>query len=187
MRGATNTRQAQAFNASDFYSHAPCGARHLRKSTQKKGQDFYSHAPCGARQLLKMPKYLATRISTHTPHAGRDPNNYPEFTGTNSFLLTRPMRGATQPVMSKPYSAENFYSHAPCGARLIIPLLSRTKLLFLLTRPMRGATIIREVQYQEPDISTHTPHAGRDFNASLVFSVQQNFYSHAPCGARPCF
>ena len=78
-------------------------------------------------------------ISTHTPHAGRD--------------RVRPDRIRMD---------ENFYSHAPCGAR-------------------RGTAGDVAVQLQ---ISTHTPHAGRDTRVQNDMDDIANFYSHAPCGAR---
>ena len=34
-------------------------------------------------------------ISTHTPHAGRDTKYEEEMIAEGAFLLTRPMRGAT--------------------------------------------------------------------------------------------
>ena len=56
-----------------------------------------------------------------------------------TFLLTRPMRGAT-------LTALLLYRRSP----------------FLLTRPMRGATHWDFYLHKVFDISTHTPHAGRD-------------------------
>ena len=57
------------------------------------------------------------KISTHTPHAGRD-----QFAGKAGnllilFLLTRPMRGATNDAEIMTPGKNDFYSHAPCGAR----------------------------------------------------------------------
>ena len=78
-------------------------------------------------------------ISTHTPHAGRD---------HASSLQTNP--------------ATDFYSHAPCGARHNLIDLDRDTIVFLLTRPMRGATRGYLRLEKSADISTHTPHAGRD-------------------------
>ena len=50
VRGATDRYQKRYGRTVDFYSHAPCGARH--KWTHKRitqMYNFYSHAPCGAR------------------------------------------------------------------------------------------------------------------------------------------
>ena len=55
---------------------------------------------------------------------------------------------------------------------------------FLLTRPMRGATVTRTTTSILLIISTHTPHAGRDGKQQQEKDEQNNFYSHAPCGAR---
>ena len=77
-----------------FYSHAPCGARPYIDNVREGLVNFYSHAPCGARP---------------THHLG----NVQQFT----FLLTRPLRGATC-VLGYFNTQIDFYSHAPCGARL---------------------------------------------------------------------
>ena len=100
-----------------FYSHASCEARLGGQSDAGLRTDFYSHAPCGARPLviirsLTFLRFLLTRpmrgateyidddgvvrlISTHTPHAGRD---------ISEIVLM--------------CCVADFYSHAPCGARL---------------------------------------------------------------------
>ena len=57
--------------------------------------------------------------------------------------------------------------------------------IFLLTRPMRGATFQKLRGLKRDGISTHTPHAGRDESQIKMAEAQENFYSHAPCGARP--
>ena len=82
---------------------------------------------------------MTLQISTHTPRAGRDIKIITTDAGT-----------------------VNFYSHAPCGARLPVAVW------FLLTTW----------------ISTHTPRAGRDCFACKEEWLDSDFYSHAPCGAR---
>ena len=146
--------------------------------------NFYSHAPCGAR-----------------------PNVRPRGIVVEVFLLTRPLRGATPANCALNFKIAYFYSHAPCGARpracstvprgfqflLTRPLRGATSLLspffcklkFLLTRPLRGATLPRPISMKCSVISTHTPLAGRDFEKRAAEIVKNNFYSHAPCGARP--
>ena len=70
----------------------------------------------GATQMVIFHRHIR-EISTHTPHAGRD-----QLTDATANQLG------------------NFYSHAPCGARLKAFLWSCRLIKFLLTRPMRGAT-----------------------------------------------
>ena len=95
LRGATVLAVHIHITTSHFYSHAPCGARHvftqpgrilfpisthtplagrdkILNERLKKIRNFYSHAPCGAR-LAKWCNFLPFR----------------------RFLLTRPLRGAT--------------------------------------------------------------------------------------------
>ena len=123
-----------------------------------------------------------------------------------AFLLTRPSRGATQaqafnaleaqisthtPLAGRDWSvywlsfeAFNFYSHAPRGARRMSRINVLILLKFLLTRPSRGATYFNYNMWYYIIISTHTPLAGRDFLVKRSRTNYQNFYSHAPRGAR---
>ena len=117
MRGAPFSLSFSLTGQVNFYSHAPCGARLTQYVTKQNEVDFYSHAPCGARHLRPGMNRPHCHISTHTPHAGRDTGlhqifaQYVDFyshapcgarhrspTGfpvPHQFLLTRPMRGAT--------------------------------------------------------------------------------------------
>ena len=145
-------------------------------------------------------------ISTHTPHAGRDVGT--DFGGEvfKNFYSHAPC-GARQISTNPSLVKSHFYSHAPCGARRLFCRISSSTTRFLLTRPMRGATPPPRYFDKCMDISTHTPHAGRDLVISLSVSAKtisthtphagrdrqllvygytpKNFYSHAPCGARP--
>ena len=103
-------------------------------------------------------------ISTHTPHAGRNRHKPGAVPPHNPFQLTRPMRGATGPYIVVGCVDRNFNSHAPCGAQ---------------------QSLHSFVPYS-PDISTHTPHAGRNPLANVGTSIDvTDFNSHAPCGAQP--
>ena len=100
-----------------FYSHAPCGARPYIDNVREGLVNFYSHAPCGARP---------------THHLG----NVQQFT----FLLTRPLRGATIiPLFS--YCYATISTHTPLAGRDLARLtILKFWVEFLLTRPLRGAT-----------------------------------------------
>ena len=119
--------------------------------------------PCGARPPGLPRRCLKSDISTHTPLAGRDSPSFLLFFCKLKFLLTRPLRGATSNQPQQIKIKEDFYSHAPCGARLFYFTYWRNIYAFLLTRPLRGATLYW----------------------CAVFSTKSDFYSHAPCGARP--
>ena len=99
-------------------------------------------------------------ISTHTPHAGRDAKAKAWVTPLGTFQLTRPMRGVT----------------ASAGRNI-------QQKAFQLTRPMRGVTAAAELAEKLYNISTHTPHAGRD-------DVPEGFYrdtvisTHTPHAGR---
>ena len=79
----------------NFYSHAPCGARQFYEQKHLKNHNFYSHAPCGARRIHPTQKPVNLYISTHTPLAGRDRSRRGKRKHGRTFLLTRPLRGAT--------------------------------------------------------------------------------------------
>ena len=98
---------------------------------------------------------------THTPLAGRDSAN---------------------PGASSQFN--NFYSHAPRGARPGRIPGNQPLCRFLLTRPSRGATLQETAKIVYVIISTHTPLAGRDLFGDMFFALFSDFYSHAPRGAR---
>ena len=101
-----------------------------------------------------------------------------------AFLLTRPSRGATRTALLRLQRERNFYSHAPRGARLRCGMDRCRSSRFLLTRPSRGATDAKDNIDYYNQISTHTPLAGRDSNGRRRAAESYDFYSHAPRGAR---
>ena len=237
----------------NFYSHAPCGARPGQNSWKCRLDHFYSHASCEARHISICDIFIEIVISTHTPRAGRDKGGFARRFGTRAFLLTRPMRGATN-CNFRSFLRRRISTHTPhAGRDWILPgnqTIRRTisthtphagrdwislqkmpqDIPFLLTRPMRGATFLEGTMsplflnfyshapcgarrwqavfgFVDDDISTHTPHAGRDIDAGFNPNVtaqflltrpmrgatrrtvngmkqHKDFYSHAPCGAR---
>ena len=150
---------------------------------------FNSHAPCGAQHQNgncagwgANPKFQLTR-----PMRGATENR-PGRRRPGQFQLTRPMRGATA---------------ARGGGGLFRPR-------FQLTRPMRGATWgANPNRAAAAEISTHTPHAGRNTMKMKTMidlklfqltrpmrgatggrgrgsmQIPIHFNSHAPCGAQP--
>ena len=168
----------------DFYSHAPRGARRDQEAEGRRSKDFYSHAPRGAR---------------HTP--------WTITPDVDTFLLTRPSRGATledtnfytrycisthTPLAGRDGrhhparpSISDFYSHAPRGARqkFFAPVLALSK--FLLTRPSRGATPEPSCRGMRHIFLLTRPSRGATFLWSSIDRGFLHFYSHAPRGARP--
>ena len=82
---------------------------------------------------------FASLISTHTPHAGRD-YGVSEAWLRDGISTHTPHAGRDRGVMADGEISDNFYSHAPCGARRRFVLHQFPCKAFLLTRPMRGAT-----------------------------------------------
>ena len=123
-------------------------------------------------------------ISTHTPLARRDP-----------------------PECILPVHPGYFYSHASCEARQRIDCIGGENYListhtphagrdeyptgagvqcfrFLLTRPMRGATLTHaETGNNTGDFYSHAPCGARP-GEGKIRKWLIHFYSHAPCGAR---
>ena len=106
-------------NGVNFYSHAPCGARHKLHSPNSSSAGFLLTRPMRGATDETTESLQSFLISTHTPHAGRD------------------VRCILQKSASK-----HFYSHAPCGARPHERHILPIQQIFLLTRPMRGATCL---------------------------------------------
>ena len=78
-----------------------------------------------------------------------------------TFQLTRPMRGVTDAALS-------------CFRSLS----------FQLTRPMRGVTGAQGQGIRQEDISTHTPHAGRDLVVFCFASHADVISTHTPHAGR---
>ena len=100
---------------SDFYSHAPRGARPVQ-SNFKGGTIISTHTPLAGRDSISIFRKKNWKISTHTPLAGRDRNRL-HSRDMIRFLLTRPSRGATLTDACLQNANRYFYSHAPRGAR----------------------------------------------------------------------
>ena len=98
-----------------------------------------THTSHAGRDSVSCDGATCELISTHTSHAGRDfPHHACPFL-LRSFLLTRPMRDVTGPLLT-----------------------ARPSQSFLLTRPMRDVTTWASGGRMYMVISTHTSHAGRD-------------------------
>ena len=100
------------------------------------------------------------------------------------FQSTRPLRGATTPIVLS-QTAFQFQSTRPLRGATpahVKPLLID---LFQSTRPLRGATIPRTSTSDKYVISIHAPLAGRDLMTSPRRSASSHFNPRAPCGARP--
>ena len=143
-------------------THTPLAGRdEIRNFIVSLQLDFYSHAPCGARREY-IRGWFIERISTHTPLAGRDVCLVSDFLSIIRFLLTRPLRGATQ-FLQKWIDDNSISTHTPLAGRdykhpctcdrsaisTHTPLAGRDRSSecyhfrskqFLLTRPLRGAT-----------------------------------------------
>ena len=165
-----------------------------------------THTPLAGRDRSVLHPLPHPQISTHTPLAGRDHHQPPNSASMESFLLTRPSRGATNSHSHKSpcpqisthtlfagrdfaltpsfYGIRYFYSHAPRGARPYRKFGTSSPSHFYSHAPRGARREVREPRWKYL-ISTHTPLAGRDDGTGQEFSLLYNFYSHAPRGARP--
>ena len=142
-----------------FYSYSPAGATSTPTVTSRSTEFLLTCLLRGA--TATAPSEISgINISTHTPHAGRDPDNQ--------------MATTWQP---------DFYSHASCEARLLGVETNITNWQFLLTRLLRGATFAILIAKMPNVISTHTPHAGRDF-ISAAMRCGINISTHTPHAGR---
>ena len=101
----------------DFNSHAPCGARLVRRMAEHFDGRFQLTRPLRGATNAERRAPRKRVISTHTPLAGRD-----HFDGRSAG------------------DVRDFNSHAPCGARQEKNHRVLPGRKFQLTRPLRGAT-----------------------------------------------
>ena len=161
MRGATEHNRRMRTDKTFLLTRPMRGATLTETKNNGKNWNFYSHAPCGARRKNQGRYVLYVNFYSHAPCGARR---------VEARAIAR---------------INNFYSHAPCGARRAASFANQYSGKFLLTRPMRGATVESAKIDGEKIISTHTPHAGRDETRVWLPTPDTDFYSHAPCGARP--
>ena len=115
-RGARHIRRRRNRGYSYFYSHAPRGARRYNNLCFPVNKYFYSHAPRGARPHIPAPSISQAVISTHTPLAGRDGSKPCGIIKCENFYSHAP-RGARPTRVFIRFTSMDFYSHAPRGAR----------------------------------------------------------------------
>ena len=114
----------------------------------------------GATKDAKSDK-ATLNISTHTPHAGRD----------KSVLYMRP-----------PFTISTHTPHAGRDTKW----RWQSHMCLISTHTPHAGRDRQQKPYQNAvRISTPTPHAGRDDNGLGAEVPKADFYSHAPCGARP--
>ena len=94
------------------------------------------------------------------------------------------MRGATKPLNRGLLFLKFQLTHPMRGATILKKLIFSLLKKFQLTHPMRGATIVHRQELCEQVISTHTPHAGCDYQLQNQIFRYVNFNSHTPCGVR---
>ena len=84
-----------------FNPRAPCGARPVCMPNKEHASlNFNPRAPCGARPERTGMVQRAWYISIHAPRAGRDWRQSRCGSWTVSFQSTRPVRGATLPMLT---------------------------------------------------------------------------------------
>ena len=125
--------------ASNFNSHAPCGAQPFPGRNTRRPGNFNSHAPCGAQPRPLGWRCAPIHFNSHAPcGAQRIVSIY--LLSIHHFNSHAPC-GAQREYTSAFAFLNDFNSHAPCGAQLDNFLSTGEDIIiFQLTRPMRGAT-----------------------------------------------
>ena len=161
MRGATLPSLNEYTRACHFYSHASYEARPGRYAVSPDALDFYSHASYEARPDGEDEAAIVDDFYSHASYEARL-LLYSCFPSSLKFLLTRLLRGATEPTKTKPFF-QMISTHTP------------------LTR--------RDLVHVPPPknkfISTHTPLTRRDAASRFPDTLKIDFYSHASYEARP--
>ncbi len=132
-------------------------------------------------------KWVQSGISTHTPHTGRNskiqafsvetsdfnshaPHGAQRHAGPRSikslgFQLTRPTRGATCPSLCRLQCRFHFNSHAPHGAQRAAFNAAVFSAYFNSHAPHGAQPHTPIIDDELWEISTHTPHTGRNRTA----------------------
>ena len=137
LRGVTSGR-GRSFKSGKISTHTPLARRDLKKlydqhlpkisthtplARRDAAQHFVAHlvaisthTPLARRDLLRVAHDNHFHISTHTPLARRDFSSFCSSTAAIPFLLTRLLRGVTQP---QPLSklAGQISTHTPLARR----------------------------------------------------------------------
>ena len=125
-------------------------------------------------------------FSIHSPLAGRDVQTVVSIKNVTYFSIHSPLAGRdTSWPTSTGLPARVFNPLAPCGARPPGGGLSGCVMTFQSTRPLRGETEALLGRYCGEDFSIHSPLAGRDAVAFIIYTRCNLFNPLAPCGARP--
>ena len=130
-------------------------------AARRSDRSISTHTPHARRDTSDFKvKQQQPYISTHTPHARRDYSIGAIWSLQRAFQLTRLMRGVTTVFLSHTHQVK-----------------------FQLTRLMRGVTVVQSTIHPHGMISTHTPHARRDFRSLSPCYAGYDFNSHASCEA----
>ena len=121
-------------------THTPrVGRDGASETSYRPFANFNSHAPCGARLQEYARTKGITKFQLTRPVWGAT-LFVPILNKIIEFQLTRPVWGATDNTFTRRAIAQNFNSHAPCGARLLSADCLTVSAIFQLTRPVWGAT-----------------------------------------------
>ena len=103
------------------------------------GDYISTHTPLAGRDVIIGTDSETNSISTHTPLAGRDPGMFERAQIHEDFYSHAP-RGARLNIAEYYWKTHNFYSHAPRGARLGFLQQRKRKQNFYSHAPRGGAT-----------------------------------------------
>ena len=160
-------------------THTPLAGRDRPLPGRDETRRISTHTPLAGRDGLFYGAESIASISTHTPLAGRD-----AFEDVEDLLASisthTPLAGRDNHATYVDERYENFYSHAPRGARQTHALQGTFNGPFLLTRPSRGATNALVYGLPSLRISTHTPLAGRDGSAPRRYCPSEPFLLTRP-------
>ena len=141
-----------------------------------------THAPLAGRDFIKHSLLANISISTHAPLAGRDGASHGWKHRYRHFNPRAPCGARLiKPVLAS--LMEYFNPRAPCGARHYIPFWQGVQKNFNPRAPCGARLATRSNLLSIFEISTHAPLAGRDRHAIR----QPRFYAistHAPLAGR---
>ena len=122
-------------------------------------------------------------ISTHTPLAGRDRKYSRVYVHKYTISTHTPLAGRDA-VRSYNAMFAEISTHTPLAGRDNVDNTLKCDIFISTHTPLAGRDRFRSGSSENVQISTHTPLAGRDESIRQVIPRFDDFYSHAPRGAR---
>ena len=160
LRGATGLHNNGDVDY-EISTHTPLAGCNIDNPSNTVLTSISTHTPLAGCNLFSVDWIYHVKISTHTPLAGCNSSGGSSSDSLYTFLLTHPLRGATEMLHT-----------------IIIWKCISTH------TPLAGCNKFPVPRHKDEIISTHTPLAGCNCYEIHCKCKFWHFYSHTPCGVQ---